>query len=285
MALDLGVNLVVVIGVLLVLLINWRTQRAAGIVIESAAKCGPMTDRWTSAVTMLAGDEGGPSSVEARLGAVYVLEQIARESSPYRIPATELLAACVRRHAQLGVAGLEPTPEVQSILTVLGRSGTEGIDLRRTTLWGADLEGAGLVEANFDQSRLRGVRLAGARLMRARMRDADLGDADLSGADLSGADLRGARLSGTDLGNAILRGADLRDAILSRATLRGADLREASLSGAVLADAVLDDARLDEAALDGVDLERTSLGGTALGRDDARQPLIGRSAVAASTPH
>ena len=52
----------------------------------------------------------------------------------------ELLATYVRQHAPLGRTGIEPDVEIQSILTVLARSGVEGLDLRRTALWGADLE-------------------------------------------------------------------------------------------------------------------------------------------------
>src|SRR4051812_17413702 len=105
------------------LLMNWRTQRAATTVVASASLTGPMTDRWRSAVEMLAGgvtDES--SSPEVRLGAIYALEQLARESATYRSPVMELMAAYVRVHSRQGQASLEPSTEIQSVLTVLGRS-------------------------------------------------------------------------------------------------------------------------------------------------------------------
>jgi hypothetical protein len=244
---DPGVSAAVIVGGV-ALVSNWRTQRMAAAAIL-AAQHGPMTDRWVSAVKLLA--SAGASdrtsdqpSIEARLGAIYLIEQIAKESSVYRVPALELLAAYVREHSQIGRTSLEPTTDIQSVLTVLGRSGHAGLDLRRVVLWGADLEGAALVEANLCQARLRGARFVGSKLQRARLRNADL-----VGADLSGADLRGANLIGADLSATKLHGTDLQGADLSGARLRAADLREASLVGATLGDA-----DLTAAALDGVDL-------------------------------
>jgi hypothetical protein len=256
---------------------NWRTQRAATMVVASASMTGPMTDRWKSAVEMLAGGpDGEERSVEARLGAVYALEQIARDSATYKAPAMELLAAYVRVHSTKDQAGLEPSIEIQSILTVLGRSGAEGLDLRRTALWGADLEGAALVGANFGQSRLRGASLAGARLQRAKFRATNLTDANLAGADLTGASLTGANLRGADLTGAVLRDADLTGVDLTRANLQRANLREATLSGATLTGALLDSADLSGATLDSVDLSEAILGPAVASRDQIWLPMIGR---------
>jgi hypothetical protein len=256
---------------------NWRTQRAATMVVASASMTGPMTDRWKSAVEMLAGGvDSDETSVEARLGAIYALEQIARDSTTYQAPAMELLAAYVRVHSQKGLAGLEPSTEIQSILTVLGRSGAEGLDLRRTALWGADLEDAVLTEVNFGQARLRGASLARARLARSKFRASNLTDASLAGADLSNAVFSGACLKGVDLTGAVLRGADLSGADLTRARLQRANLREATLIGATLTGAVLDDADLSGATLDGVDLSGATLGPAVASRDHIWLPVIGR---------
>src|SRR5687768_4366057 len=131
---DPGVSAAVIVGGV-ALVSNWRTHRMAAAAIM-VAQSGPMTERWVSAVRLLAacGTRDQPS-VESRLGAIYLIEQIARESQPYRLPALELLAAYVREHSQIGRTGLEPATDVQSALTVLGRSGHEGLDLRRAVLW------------------------------------------------------------------------------------------------------------------------------------------------------
>ncbi len=279
MLVEVSFNTIISIGVILVavvvLVMNWRTQKAAEAVITAAAQSGPMTERWTQAVLMLAhSGTPEPSSVETRLGAIYSIEQIAQESPVYRGPAMELLAAYVREHAQAGRSGLQPTSEIQSVLSVLGRSSTEGLDLRRTALWGADLEGAKLAGVNLSQARLRGACLAGASLVRGRLREVNLDDADLVGAELTGAVLRGARLVGADLSGAVLRGADLQGADLTRARLRGADLSEASLIGAKLVDALLDDAKLNGTVMDGVDMGEDNLPGT---RSEPSRPSLNHS--------
>lgn len=275
----IGLNLLVVVCAVIVLVMNLRTQRAVAEIVRSVEKSGPVADRWTRAITMLAqGSQDLPATVEMRLAAIYAIEQVACESAVYKSPAMELLAAYVREHARPGKAGLEPTTEVQSVLTVLGRSAVEGLDLRRCVLWGADLEGATLAGVNLSQGTLRGVSLAGATLVRGKLREVNLADADLVGADVTGANLRGAILTGADLSGTTLKGADFQGADLSRARLRGADLRDASLVGARLTAAVLDGAELTGAVLAGVDLEGASVTGTIL---DAPDDFATNSRVAA----
>lgn len=279
MLFDAAVDAAILLVTVPTLVMNWRTQRAAAAVVASAARTGPSPERWTSAVTMLARrNVDGPTSVEMRLGAIYSIEQIARDHPGYRGPAMDLLAAYVREYSQSGQLALEPSTEMQSVLSVLGRNDLTGLDLRRTVLWGADLEDAGLVEANLYEARLRGARLSGARLVRARLRAADLSEADLSGADLSGALLKGTRLRGADLTGAILRGADLQEADLTGARLSRANLREASLVGAVLDEAVLDGADLTGTTLAGVDLSGASLGPAVASRDHIWLPMVSRPA-------
>lgn len=273
-----GVEVVLIIVAAMVLVMNWRTQQLATHVISALGQASPTTERWSHAVTMLAQDAAGnPASIELRLAAVYSIEQIARESNIYRVPAMELLAAYVRQFAQPGHADLTPSVEVQSILTVMGRSSTEGLDLRRTVLWGVDLEGAHLAELNLSEARLRGACFANARLMRAKLRASDLADSDFSQADLSGAVLRNAQLARIDLTGAILRGADLRGADLRRARLRGADLRETILTGATFSEAVLDDADLTGALLGDVNLQGASLEGTTFSGADSQSSRVNQT--------
>ena len=68
-----------------------------------------------------------------------------------------------------------------------------------------------------------------ANLFGANLRGANLSDADLRCANLFGANLRGANLSDADLRCANLSDADLRNADLCRADLRNADLCRADL--------------------------------------------------------
>ena len=88
-----------------------------------------------------------------------------------------------------------------------------------------------------------------ANLFGANLRGANLSDADLRCANLFGANLRGANLSDADLRCANLSDADLRCANLRDADLRCANLRDADLRGANLSDADLRNADLCRADL------------------------------------
>src|SRR6476661_7993457 len=95
---QLLVDVFLLIALLAMLLLNWRIQSALGRALAAAGNSS-IAERWASAVTFLGRtSDSHTSSVETRLGGVYSLEQIARESSSYRAPTMELLAAYVRQH-------------------------------------------------------------------------------------------------------------------------------------------------------------------------------------------
>jgi uncharacterized protein YjbI with pentapeptide repeats len=236
---------------------------------------GQITDRFTRAIDQLGKtDDEGNKLLEIRLGGIYALERIARESAEDHWPIMEVLTAYVRQHAprrpeeaQKGTedaaeakSAMEdsggtsettegpPDPDIQAIMTVLrrrtrsfGHGEPEPIDLHETHLTGADL-----FHTNFT---------------RAILYNANLSGADLSGANLSRTNLYGANLSGTNL-----YGADLSEAILSEATLTGAYLQGANLSGAILYNANLSGAHLSEANLTVANLSGANLSGAGLWR-------------------
>ena len=212
------------------------------------AQEGHITDRFTQAIAQL-----GDKEMAIRLGGIYALERIAKDSEKDHGPIMEVLTAYVRENARKqGIyaeeAAAQPTTDIQAILTVFGRRKTTGpnrrigggsaeggvpgrwqtsgkgrgpdsLDLNHTHLAGAELISADLTTADLNEATLVGAKLAGAILCMA---------------DLRGADLRGATLVGADLSMAELEGADLRDADLRDADLHMADLTEADLSGAKL---------------------------------------------------
>jgi uncharacterized protein YjbI with pentapeptide repeats len=92
--------------------------------------------------------------------------------------------------------------DLLTIREVVQKAVSEGANLRRANLVGANLRGADL----------RGAYLEGANLRGADLEGANLEGANLRGADLEGANLRGANLRGADLEGANLRGADLEEA-------------------------------------------------------------------------
>ena len=83
-------------------------------------------------------------------------------------------------------------------------------------LFGANLRGANLSDADLRCANLFGANLRGANLSNADLRCANLSDADLRCANLRDADLRGANLSDADLRNADLCRADLCEASIDQ---------------------------------------------------------------------
>jgi hypothetical protein len=202
---------------------------------------GQITERFTRAVEQLANDE----KLDIRLGGIYALERIARDSETHYEPVMQVLTAFLREHArwQTEASALPPDVLVESDVTklrfdiqaaasVIGRRdrGHErpgyslnlgGVDLRRAMLQGADLEEADLAEAHLEWAVLAAANLKDAYLARAHLErayvtwDADLEGAVLEGAHLEGAVLKGAHLEGADLSKATgLTQSQLAEAIM-----------------------------------------------------------------------
>jgi hypothetical protein len=207
---------------------------------------GQITDRFTKAIAQLgATDNKGQKSQEIRLGGIYALERIAKDSETHHWPVIEVLTAYVRMHAPrkleeeasvIGGRGWQdhpPDPDIQATLTVLRqlsvlhREEVEygAIDLHDTYLGLADLKGAFLKGASF-----KGTFLRGADLRDANLQDANLQEANLQDAFLNGANLREAALLYTNLTDAILAEADLQGTNFFRTNLLGANLRGVDLS-------------------------------------------------------
>jgi uncharacterized protein YjbI with pentapeptide repeats len=230
---------------------------------------GQITERFTRAIDQLG--QTGDEKLDVRLGGIYALERIGRDSRPDRGPIVEVLTASLREHSQrsnppdtASDAGRPEQPRLradfQAVATVLGRSGWSGthrFDLRHVALRNADLadahleganlfdahlEGAFLVQAHLEGANLFDAHLEGAVLLDAHLEGAFLVQAHLEGADLAGAHLEGADLTGTHLEGANLFGTHLEGANLFGAHLEGANLAGAHLEGADLTDAHLEGA-------------------------------------------
>jgi hypothetical protein len=163
----------------------------------------------TKGFELLASDK-----VIARLGGIYALEDVMNTSSEYHRPVLEALCAFVRDGTVGTTVDREPSTDIQTALTVIGRRrvGSGEVDLAN-----ANIPGASLVDDD----------LRGAVLAHANLRGANLIGADLRGADLGGADLTDANLSHANLIDAYLNGANL-----SRAYLNDAQLGQAQLDSA-----------------------------------------------------
>src|SRR5215204_4967689 len=200
---------------------------------------GQITERFTRAIDQLGEtDDKGKPKLELRLGGIYALERIAKDS-PERDYSTvlEVLTAYVRQNTpthskedtkqQSGSTGEqteqsftrasveEPRLDIKAVLDVVGRRQEDRVPEEYR------------VTPDFRKINLRRTILSGANLFGANLRGANLSEANLFGANLRGADLRGANLFGADLRGANLSGANLREAYL-----REANLSKANLTGA-----------------------------------------------------
>jgi uncharacterized protein YjbI with pentapeptide repeats len=301
---DLRTTLVQAVGGTVLLIgvyFTWRRLSAAERSNEIASE-GQITERFTRAIDQLG--QADEDKLDVRLGGIYALERIARESVKDHGPIMEVLTAYLREHARARIDGAAPWrpvraagplqsgerassidarepprlgADIQAVATVLGRRPEErrrqeqrpldlrDVDLRNADLNGAQLEGANLIGAQLEGANLIGAQLEGANLSRAQLRGANLFEAQLKGAYLFEAQLKGANLF-----RAQLEGASLYKAQLEGTSLFGAQLKGASLNGAQLKRADLRHAQLEGANLNGAQLEGANLNGAQLEGADLR---------------
>ncbi|WP_330481421.1 pentapeptide repeat-containing protein [Streptomyces sp. NBC_00724] len=265
---------------------------------------GQVTDRYVEAIKLLSSNH-----LTQRLGGIYSLERIMRDSEKDHPTVVEVLAAFIRtapepkyqetpaadaRASRDSLESQKPTEDVQAALTVLGRRPSLGeakvqrVDLRDTNLEGSNLQDADLRCADIRGANLQRADLRGANLQKADLRDANLqraslDEVDLRNADLQTANLAGASLQNADLQDANLWGTDFRNARLYSANLCRANLREADLEGADLRSADFRNADLYDACLRGVNLIAANLAQAAFHRanfldiDGVAKALIYRS--------
>ena len=243
------------------------------------------SERFSKAVEML----GDKDKIEVRLGGIYSLEKIAKDSpKDYHWTIMEVLTSFIRENSprftnkekQTLVESYlseqdkkeadtkDPpriTTDIQAALTVIGRREVKNDEDEKLKLPLTNLSGADLSEAKLSGADLSGADLSKAKLRDAKLRDANLSYADLSKAKLSGADLFKADLFKADLFKAILGESVLFEAFFKKADLSkafrrsGADLSEAVLTEAILFEAFLSKANLFKADLFKADLFKAKL--------------------------
>jgi uncharacterized protein YjbI with pentapeptide repeats len=218
---------------------------------------GHITDRYASAIEHL-----GHASVDVRIGGVFALERIHRDSQGDRQTVVEVLTAFVRTHTSNGPrAPLSDRvgPDVQAALTVLGRRlGVEdepfALDLTHCGLTGAHL-GGDFRRAQFHYSIVDQAVFSGGRFERA-------GLSFIKGhtVGFNHAQARGAHFVLSALTRSFFIGSDLRDCDFQGCDLSRSDIgRRYDDSGAPSPASWLEGARMSEANLTG-----TNFGGTNL---------------------
>jgi hypothetical protein len=192
---------------------------------------GQITDRITRAVEQLASGD-----VNVRLGGLYALERVARNSYEDRTTITSILTAFVRTHAPWPT-NAKDRPTIRSILSVFARmhapspaSASDGHQHPRPA-----------VDDSLPELGARAVDVQLALFILAyRPRSGDERPPYLSFTDLRKAGMgHDGWWSNLICKQSNLAGARFREARLDRAVLNGSDLRQANLVAARLLDAEL----------------------------------------------
>lgn len=191
-----------------------------------------LTARFEGAIKLIS-DKESPAS---RLGGIYALERIAKDSEKDHGPVMEILSALVRTSAQPGSGNNSALkkPEIEAIVQVLSQRRHRYLqgETKRLDLKNCDLSGIFVSKPN----------------------DRNL-SIHLDGADFTGADLSGANFSEVDLTGAIFVGATLNDTIFYKAILDDANFAVTRPMAANFAGA----------SLKGTNFESTDLSGVAQG--------------------
>lgn len=245
-----------------------------------------ISESYSRAVTQLASEK-----MEERLGGIYTLERISRESRDDYWTVMETLTAFVRERArwedsdavvESGAAATSipeesdsrsgdvsetralrwrPRTDIAAVLAVIIRRPVTEQNREKEKNWffnlrETDLRGTDLRDLCLDYGDLEGAHLEGADLRRAQLKGAHLQNAHLKNAYLRVACLEGADLVEARLEGARIQGANLRGAYLGMAHLEGASLRVADLEAADVKGAHLEGAYLEGAKLSSVDLSK-----------------------------
>jgi hypothetical protein len=230
-----------------------------------------ITESFSKAVEQLGSDQ-----IEARLGGIYTLERISRESKEDYWTVMETLSAFIRERAHWKgpdaippeIVG-RPAADIAAALTVIARRDEKYRECEKNQGWLLDFSESDMRRAVFqeaaqlEQAELWNAHLERASLFRAHLKGAKLGDAHLGGAVLIEAHLEGAVLIEAHLEGAVLIRAHLEGALLSKAHLERANFFQAHLEQSDLSQAHLDGAYLIEAHLEGACL----LGAIGLSQD------------------
>ena len=186
----------------------YLSQRTFGLTQQ-----GQVTDRYTKAI-----DQLGSDKLDVRVGAIYALRRIMRDSEEDHPAIMEVLATFIRENSPR-----EPEPRTRRVCRV--RS--------------SQPDGSG------PWRRLRADIQAAITVIGLRHQDGDRGVIDLAGVSLQGAILDGLKLTSPkrpDDYKAWLNGVNFRRAVLNGTDLTGANLSNSDFTGATLAGVILTEA-------------------------------------------
>jgi uncharacterized protein YjbI with pentapeptide repeats len=195
-----------------------------------------ITERFAKAIEHL-----GHNEIAVRLGGIYTLEQIAKESSElYYWSVIEVLSAFVREVSlsnppmeiinppeAMRKKSLKLRTDIQAALTVIGRFRNKELEPHNIELFDTNISGA-----KFKNSDLQNLHFSGAKLQQAIFEQANLNKTSFLVADLQEVvfkevDLQEASITAANLQKAIFIEVDLHNTEMIFADLRGTYLKKA----------------------------------------------------------
>jgi uncharacterized protein YjbI with pentapeptide repeats len=238
---------------------------------------GQITDRFTKAITQL-----GDHNLAMRLGGIYALERIAKDSESDHWPVMEVLTAFVREQAPAQSLPENTPPDGKAQQPLAKLLEEEGFDVFQEAVYAriqtqrlrADIQAILTVLGRRTRTHENGESQR-LNLHFTNLQYADLQGAQLQGAMLDGAQLQGANLRGAKLQHASLSGADLQNTDVIEVELQDADLKWAKLQNTKFIYAKLQRARLRAARLQGATLAHCELQGAEF--SGARMQSVGGS--------
>ena len=165
-------------------LLSWRN-------VEVAEE-KQVTERFSKAIELFGSDK-----LEVRLGGIYALERIAKDSPKDHWTIMEVLTSFVRQKTMHQIGKI--TLDIQAALTVIGRRDSSAdpknrkLDLSDTKLIEAQLFGANLSRANLYKCRLMKVDLSNALLMETHFGGSTLFEPIFTGAIFSETNFSGVK--------------------------------------------------------------------------------------------
>ena len=196
----------------------------------NTAEQGMITDRINKAVEGLGKRDGKDPVIEVRLGALYALERIAKDSERDHIQILEILCAYIRTNSHKNIqpsGGSKVREDIQAAITIIGRrekwpNGKKRLEEERKedyilNLNGCNLRQARLIKANLSHAHLLGTDLSNARLILANLSHAQLINAKMIRAELLSANMQNALLSAADITEINIKGAQMDNIRVYRA--------------------------------------------------------------------
>ena len=275
-------------------------QRQAETALEQAdtAHRSLLNERYQQGAEML-----GNAVLSVRIGGIYALERLAKESPyEYHVQIMKLLCAFARhptededyqnklaeRNADLSTP-YSQREDVRAAMEFIGSRDETRVEIEtsqgfRLDLIGADLSHAQIGDANLSGSMLRyanlsnaeisSVNLSRAHLQGAVMKNAHLmlidftdaraSDADLSGATMLQLTMPSLTLDNANLSGAQLNGVDLSGGFIQYANLSNVGIRNSNLSDTHFLESDLSRARILKSKLSGAEILRTKMFGAIL---------------------